>query len=70
MADESCKARIELGSEVEPGALGHVLDQAREIAARCGCHAVSLVFKPKDGFRTVTIGCLRGRRRMNNPGGA
>lgn len=63
MADEVCKAKIDLGSEVERGNLGQVLDRAKEIAARCGCHAVTLVFKPKDGYRTVSIGCLRGRRK-------
>jgi hypothetical protein len=63
MPDPECKARVELGREVDAGNIEQVLANAKSLAARCGCHAVTLVFKPKDGFTTVTIGCLRGRKR-------
>jgi hypothetical protein len=65
VADESCKAKIE-----HAGNLDQVLEQAKEIAGRCGCHAVTLVFKPKDGFTSVSIGCLRGRRKKEVSSGA
>jgi len=58
-----CKARVELGGEVDAGNIEQVLASAKALAARCGCHAVTLVFKPKDRFTTVSIGCLRGRRK-------
>jgi len=73
MADESCKAKVELGREVDVGNIEQVLANAKAIGQRCGCRAVTLVFKPKDGFTTVTIGCLRGRRKASAtavPGGA
>ena len=63
MPDPECKAKVELGREVDVGNIEQVLANAKAISARCGCHAVTLVFKPKDGFTTVTIGCLRGRKR-------
>jgi prepilin signal peptidase PulO-like enzyme (type II secretory pathway) len=63
MSDPECKARVELGREVDAGNIEQVLASAKALAARCGCHAVTLVFKPKDGYTTVSIGCLRGRKR-------
>lgn len=69
MPEEGCKAKVELGREVDVGNIEQVLANAKAIAARCGCHAVTLVFKPKDGFSTVTIGCLRGRRRKETASG-
>jgi hypothetical protein len=52
-----------LGREVDAGNIEQVLASAKALAARCGCHAVTLVFKPKDGYTTVSIGCLRGRKK-------
>ena len=63
MAEESCKAKVELGREVDVGNIEQVLANAKAIAQRCGCNAVTLVLKPKDGYTTISIGCLRGRKR-------
>jgi len=67
VADATCKAKLELGSEVGGANIEHVLASAKALATRCGCHAVTLVFRPKDGYTTVSIGCLRGRKRKGMP---
>ena len=64
MADgEQCKAKVDLGGEVDGSNIGQVLATAKAMAQRCDCRALTLIFKPKDGFKTVTIGCLRGRKK-------
>jgi hypothetical protein len=62
MAGDECKAKVDLGREVDAGNIEQVLANAKALGVRCGCRAVTLVLKPKDGFSSVTIGCLRGRR--------
>lgn len=64
---EECKARVQLDGEVNAGNIKAVLANAKTLSARCGCKAVTLIFKPKDGFTSVTIGCLRGRQPKPGP---
>lgn len=66
-ADPSCKLKLDLGAEASAANLEPVLTQAKALSERCGCRAVTLVFTAKGGFRTVSVGCLRGRRKHTEP---
>lgn len=65
---EQCKAKLDLGGEASPANFERVLAQAKALGTRCECSAVTIVLKRKDGYSTVSIGCLRGRRKKAEPG--
>jgi hypothetical protein len=58
MPDDGCKSL-----KLQGGDANRALEQGKQMAARCGCRAVTLIFKPKDDYQSVTVVCLRGGRR-------